>query len=143
MMRALRQNWRARHQSGNIRCIPWRQQSHFDPEILMNRLAVALALSSAVLATPTWAALDNASAQALMKKDGCAACHAIDKKLIGPAYQDVAAKYAGDKTVVAKLIKKVKEGGSGVWGAIPMPPNSATSDADIKELVTWILTLKK
>ncbi len=109
----------------------------------MNRLAVALALSSAVLATPTWVALDNASAQALMKKDGCAACHAIDKKLIGPAYQDVAAKYAGDKTVVAKLIKKVKEGGSGVWGAIPMPPNSATSDADIKELVTWILTLKK
>ena len=108
----------------------------------MNRFAVTLALSAAVLAAPAWAALDNTSAQALMKKDNCAACHSIDKKIIGPAYKDVAAKYKGDKDAAAKLEKKVKMGGSGVWGAIPMPPNSATSDADIKALVTWILTLK-
>ncbi len=89
------------------------------------------------------AALDNASAQAMMQKDGCAACHAIDKKVIGPAYQDVAAKYKGDKDAVAKLSDKVKKGGVGEWGQIPMPPNSFVSDPDIKDLVSWILTLKK
>jgi len=100
--------------------------------------------AAALLATGTaHAALDNAAAEAMMKKDGCAACHAIDKKLVGPAYVDVAAKYKGDKDAVAKLTKKVKEGGSGVWGQIPMPPNSATPTADITDLVTWILTLKK
>jgi cytochrome c len=78
-----------------------------------------------------------------MKKDGCAACHAIDKKLIGPPYVDVGAKYKGDKDALAKLSEKVKKGGTGVWGSIPMPPNVTVSDADIKELVTWILTLKK
>lgn len=89
------------------------------------------------------AALDNASAQAMMQKDGCAACHAIDKKVVGPAYQDVAAKYKADKDALAKLTDKVKKGGVGVWGEIPMPPNVQVSDADIKDLVTWILTLKK
>jgi cytochrome c len=89
------------------------------------------------------AVIDTAAAEALMKKDGCAACHAVDKKLVGPAYADVAAKYKGDKDAVAKLTKKVKEGGSGVWGPIPMPPNAATPAADITDLVTWILTLKK
>jgi cytochrome c len=89
------------------------------------------------------AVLDNAAAEALMKKDGCAACHAIDKKLVGPPYVDVAAKYAGDKDAVAKLTKKVKDGGSGAWGPIPMPPNAATSTTEITDLVTWILTLKK
>jgi len=89
------------------------------------------------------AALDNASAQAMMQKSGCAACHAIDKKVIGPAYQDVAAKYKGDASAAAKLTDKVKKGGVGVWGQIPMPPNAQVSDADIKNLVEWILTLKK
>jgi len=89
------------------------------------------------------AALDRAAADALMKKDGCAACHAVDKKIIGPSYQDVAAKYRPDKDAVAKLSKKVKDGGVGVWGPIPMPPNANIPDADIKELVTWIMTLKK
>jgi cytochrome c len=89
------------------------------------------------------AALDNTSAEAMMKKDGCAACHSIDKKVIGPAYVDVAAKYKGDKDALAKLTDKVKKGGVGVWGQIPMPPNTQVPDADIKELVTWILTLKK
>ncbi|HEX8010511.1 MAG TPA: c-type cytochrome [Casimicrobiaceae bacterium] len=89
------------------------------------------------------AALDNKAGEALMKKDGCAACHAIDKKLVGPAYEDVAAKYKGDASAAAKLVDKVKKGGSGVWGPIPMPPNAQVSDADIKNLVDWILTLKK
>jgi cytochrome c len=101
-------------------------------------------LFAALLAAHTAeAALDNASADASMKKNGCAACHAVDKKVIGPSYQEVAAKYAGDKDAAAKLAKKVKEGGSGTWGQIPMPPNVTVSDADIKALVDWILTLKK
>lgn len=89
------------------------------------------------------AALDNTSAEAMMKKDGCAACHNIDKKLIGPPYIDVATKYKGDKDAVTKLTDKVKKGGVGVWGQIPMPPNAQIPEADIKDLVTWILTLKK
>ena len=89
------------------------------------------------------AALDNKTAEELMKKDGCAACHAVDKKLIGPAYQEVAAKYKGDAAAATKLADKVKKGGVGVWGQIPMPPNAQVPDADIKNLVAWILSLKK
>ena len=88
-------------------------------------------------------ALNAQSGQAMMQKDGCAACHAIDKKIVGPAYQEVAAKYSGDKSAAAKLEQKVKNGGSGVWGSVPMPPNAQVPDADIKALVTWILTQKK
>ena len=73
----------------------------------------------------------------------CAACHAVDKKIVGPAYQDVAAKYKDDKDASAKLAQKVKTGGSGVWGQVPMPPNAAVPDEDVKALVGWILTLKK
>ncbi len=83
------------------------------------------------------------TAESMMQKDGCAACHAVDKKIVGPAYQDVAAKYRGDKDALTKLSQKVKAGGSGVWGAVPMPPNAQVSEADIKALVSWILTLKK
>ena len=78
-----------------------------------------------------------------MQKDGCAACHAVDKRVVGPAYDQVATKYRGDKTAAAKLEQKVKAGGSGVWGPVPMPPNTAVPDADIKALVSWILTLGK
>ena len=108
----------------------------------MKRLGIALA-AVVLAAGNAHAALDNTAAQALMQKDGCAACHAIDKKVVGPAYQDVAAKYKGDKGAMARLTAKVKSGGSGVWGSIPMPPNSQVSDADISSLVSWILTLKK
>jgi cytochrome c len=100
--------------------------------------AIALVASGAA-----YAALDNAQAEAMMKKDGCAACHSIDKKIVGPAYVDVAAKYKTDKNAVAMLSKKVKEGSTGVWGQIPMPPNAGVAPADITDLVTWILTLKK
>jgi len=108
------------------------------------KLALAsIVAGTALIAGSAHAALDNAAAEALMKKDGCAACHSVDKKVVGPAYLEVAAKYKGDAGAAAKLIKKVKDGGSGVWGPVPMPPNTTTSDADIKNLVDWILTLKK
>ena len=106
-------------------------------------LASILAVVALVAGSGAQAAIDSATAEALMKKDGCAACHAVDKKILGPSYQEVAAKYKGDAGAAAKLIKKVKEGGSGVWGPVPMPPNATASDADIKNLVDWILTLKK
>ena len=78
-----------------------------------------------------------------LQKDGCTACHSIDKKVIGPAYKDVAAKYRSDSGAAAKLVDKVKKGGSGVWGQIPMPPNSPqVSDADIQADVKYILSLK-
>ncbi|MGH8714380.1 MAG: c-type cytochrome [Casimicrobiaceae bacterium] len=108
----------------------------------MTRHGIVLA-AALLTAGSARAALDNAAAEALMKKNGCAACHAIDKKIVGPAYQDVAAKYKSDKDAPAKLADKVKKGGSGVWGPVPMPPNTLVSDADIKNLVSWILALKK
>lgn len=79
--------------------------------------------------------------ETLLKKYNCTACHAIDKKVVGPAYKDVAKKYKGDKGAAAKLVQKVKKGGSGVWGPIPMPPNPAVSDADLKKMVDYILAL--
>jgi len=80
--------------------------------------------------------------EAMARKYNCLACHTIDKKLVGPAYKDVAKKYAGQADAEAKLVQKVEKGGSGVWGNIPMPPNSAVPDADVKALVKWILSLK-
>jgi cytochrome c len=109
----------------------------------MKAVLVSLAGAALLASGAAHAALDNAKAEAMMKKDGCAACHAIDKKLVGPSYLDVANKYRNDKAAAANLAKKVKAGGSGVWGQIPMPPNPAVPDADIKDLVEWILTLKK
>ena len=85
-----------------------------------------------------------ANAQALedlLKKNGCTACHAIDKKVVGPAYMDVAEKYKNDKTAAPRLMDKVKKGGSGVWGQVPMPPNPQVSDADVKTMVAGILDL--
>lgn len=85
------------------------------------------------------------SAQAsdeLAKKYACFACHTLDKKMVGPSYKDVAAKYRGDKQAPAKLAAKVKNGGQGVWGNVPMPPNAAVPDADINALVKWILSQK-
>src|SRR4051812_20935417 len=78
----------------------------------------------------------------LAQASGCMTCHGIDKKIIGPSYTDVAAKYRSDKTAEAALIKKVKAGGKGVWGETPMPPNAHVKDEDIKTIVEWILSLK-
>ena len=102
----------------------------------MKFLALALGATACALASAAYAQED------LAKKHNCFACHAVDKKVVGPAYKDVAAKYRGDKSAPAKLFEKVKKGGAGVWGPVPMPPNAAVPDADIKKLVDWILSLK-
>jgi cytochrome c len=97
----------------------------------------ALALSvGAVVCVPAHAS------EELAKKYMCLTCHQLDKKLVGPSYHDVATKYKGDKTAEAKLFDKVKKGGVGVWGQIPMPPNDKVPDADVKALVKWILSTK-
>jgi cytochrome c len=86
------------------------------------------------------AALDDAAAMALMKKSGCAACHTVDKKLVGPTYKDVAAKRKGSDP--AELVKAVRAGSKGVYGTIAMPANPVAkiADADLNDLVTWIMT---
>ena len=100
----------------------------------MKTRILAAALACTAIATPALAQIE------LAQKSGCTACHAVDKKLVGPAYKEVAAKYKGDKAAPAKLEEKVKKGGVGVWGQIPMPPNSQVSDADVKKLVAWVLS---
>lgn len=81
--------------------------------------------------------------EALTKKYGCVACHAVDKKMVGPAYKDVAAKYATDKDAVTKLSAKVINGGAGVWGQIPMPPHKGrVTDAEAKKMAEYVLKLK-
>ena len=105
------------------------------------RLRTALLLSTSLLyVAPVMA--EEPAALDLAKKDGCLACHALDKKLVGPSWIEVGKKYANDPTAEAKLIAKVKKGGSGVWGAAPMPPNVTVKDADIKTLVQYVLSLK-
>ncbi len=91
----------------------------------------ALVAGSLIASAPAFANKDLAT------KSGCLACHAVDKKVVGPGFQDVAKKYtAADE---AKLVEKVKKGGSGAWGAVPMPPNASIKDEDIKTMVKWIL----
>ncbi|MBX3624648.1 MAG: c-type cytochrome [Rhizobacter sp.] len=103
----------------------------------MKSLLSLIFAASALVAGPAFANAD------LAQKKNCMACHAVDKKVVGPSYQDVAAKYAGQKDAVDKLSQKVVKGGAGVWGPVPMPANTAVSDAEAKQLVTWILSLKK
>jgi cytochrome c len=80
--------------------------------------------------------------QALATAKNCMACHAIDKKLVGPAYKDVAAKYSGQKDAVDRLALKIMKGGAGVWGPVPMPANSQVNEAEAKKLAAWVLTQK-
>jgi len=87
----------------------------------------------AFASTGAWASAD------LAKKNNCLACHAVDKKIVGPAYQEVAKKYAGQADAEATLAKSIKAGGSGKWGPIPMPPQAQLSDADAKNLAAWVL----
>jgi cytochrome c len=98
------------------------------------------AVIAAVAAAGMLAAGQAAADEALAKKHNCLACHTVDKKSVGPAYQEIAKKYKG-QNVAAKLQEKVKKGGQGVWGPVPMPPNPAVPDADLKTLVDWILKL--
>ena len=90
----------------------------------------------ALMALASTAALANAD---LAKKNNCLACHAVDKKIVGPAYQDVAKKYASQADAEATVMKNIKAGGSGKWGPIPMPPQTQLSDADAKALAAWVL----
>jgi cytochrome c len=104
----------------------------------MKALLIAATAATSLLLAGQASAADPA--EALAQKSGCLACHTVAQKILGPAYKDVAAKYKGDKTAEAKLVAKVKAGGSGVWGPIPMPPNSPqVKDEDIKTLVAWVL----
>jgi cytochrome c len=102
----------------------------------MKLVTASISLCAAIVAAPAFAQAD------LAQKKNCMACHAIDKKLVGPAYKDVAAKYAGQKDAVDKLAQKVMKGGAGVWGAVPMPANPQVNEAEAKQLVQWIMTLK-
>lgn len=98
---------------------------------------LVLALTVAGLASgPAFASVE------LAQSKNCLACHSIDKKLVGPAFKDVAAKYAGQKDAEAKLVQKVMKGGGGVWGGMAMPPNASLSEKEATTLVKWVLSQK-
>ena len=102
----------------------------------MNKSVILTAIATSLAILPA------AANEELAKKNACTACHSVDKKIVGPAFKEVAAKYRNDKTAEAKLVDKVKKGGMGVWGQVPMPPNTQVNDADVKTLVQWILSQK-
>ena len=97
-----------------------------------------LVIATIVAAAASPAAFANAQ---LAEKKNCLACHQTDKKLVGPSYKDVAAKYAGQKDAAAKLAEKIQKGSAGVWGQVPMPANPVTPD-EAKKLAAWVLTIK-
>lgn len=101
----------------------------------MKKFALIAALA-AVVAAPAFAN------QELAQKKSCLACHATDKKLVGPAYKDVAAKYAKDKDAVTKLAEKIQKGSTGVWGQVPMPANPQVNPEEAKQLATWVMSIK-
>jgi len=103
----------------------------------MSKLMIAAA-SAAMLVMSGAASAD----QALAQKNACMSCHGVDKKIVGPAFKEIAKKYADDKDAQAQLVTKVKTGGKGVWGAIPMPPNPNLKQEDAEKIVAWLLTLK-
>jgi cytochrome c len=102
---------------------------------MMKRVLFAL-VAAAVVSAPAFADME------LAKKSNCLACHAVDTKLVGPAYKEVAAKYAGQKDAVATLTDHILKGSTGRWGAIPMPANTQVSEGDAKKLAAWVLSLK-
>ena len=99
--------------------------------------AIAISFTGFIAATPAFADM------ALATTKNCMACHAIDKKLVGPSYQAIAAKYAGQADAVDKLAGKVIKGGAGAWGPVPMPANAQISEAEAKKLITWIMAGSK
>ena len=103
-------------------------------KLISSLITVSLMVS---VSAPVFASKEIAS------KNSCMGCHAMDKKVVGPSYKDIAAKYKGQPDAVDKLVKKVKVGGGGVWGAVPMPGNNRISDADAKTVVQWILDSNK
>ena len=113
-------------------------------DMFMIKFVATTTASLAVLLTAlfTTTAAQAQDAAKLAQEKACMACHQIDKKVVGPSYKEVAAKYAGQKDAEAKLAKKVREGGSGVWGQVPMPPNTTVTEKDALVLVKWILSQK-
>lgn len=101
----------------------------------MKKIALIAALAAVTVSAPAFASQD------LANKKACMACHAVDKKLVGPSYKDVAAKYAGQKDAAAKLADKIQKGGVGAWGQVPMPANNVTAD-EAKTLAAWVLSTK-
>jgi cytochrome c len=99
-----------------------------------------LAGTCIALAALAGVALPAAANEGLAKKHNCLACHTVDKKMVGPSYKEVAAKYRADKDALTKLAAKIKNGSQGVWGNVPMPPNATVPDPDVNALVQWILT---
>jgi cytochrome c len=99
----------------------------------MKHFLTLAAIGLAVASGPVFAQAE------LAKQKNCMACHAVDKKLVGPAYKDVAAKYKADKDAATKLAKKIREGGVGVWGQVPMPANPQVNDAEATSLAKWVL----
>jgi cytochrome c len=93
-------------------------------------------IAAALVAAPAFASPE------LAQKKNCMACHQVDKKVVGPSYKDVAAKYAGQKDAADKLAQKIVKGGSGVWGAVPMPANPQVSEGEAKQLAAWVLATK-
>ena len=106
-----------------------------------SRTAFVTAAAAVLVAAAAWSAPALAG-PTLAGQKNCLSCHQINSKIVGPAYKDVAAKYAGQADAPAKLVQKVMKGGSGVWGAVPMPANPQVSEAEAKQLVQWILSLK-
>lgn len=104
--------------------------------------AFSMAGALAFASTVANAVVDDKKAQEVLNKAGCAACHQLDKKVVGPAFKEIAKKHKGQKNAVEALVKKVRSGGTGVYGQIPMPPNSKSqiSDEDLKSTVEWILS---
>ena len=102
----------------------------------MKSVLVLGATIASLVSLPALASAD------LAQKKNCMACHAVDKKLIGPGYKEVAAKYAGQKDATDKLAQKIVKGGSGVWGQVPMPANPQVTDAEAKQLAAWVMSLK-
>lgn len=105
----------------------------------MKLSALALCVPLLALGQTALAAPDYAQVQDILSKNACLACHTVDKKVIGPAYQEVAAKHKGQADAAAVLTKSIKEGSSGQYGPIPMPPNAGISDADLQVVVEWLV----
>ncbi len=99
-------------------------------------VALSIAVGLAACAGSAFADAD------MLRKHNCVACHANERKLLGPSYRDIAAKYAADGRAAETLAKKIKDGGSGVWGQLPMPPHPQLSDADALALARYILAIK-
>lgn len=101
----------------------------------MKSIVISMVVAAGLMVAGSAMATDM---PAVAKKNNCTACHAVDKKMVGPAWKDVAAKYKGDDAAWDKLADKIKKGGSGAWGKMPMPPNPKVSDADMKEILDFI-----